>query len=194
MKNILTSVILIIASGVLLSSCSNLSKISFTKRHYRSGYYVDFGNKKSNILATSRSVATIPAKTKCHIPSPIVIAKESHHKTLNTLKITTGKITTSQKIANRKEVKYFKPINNSSASFVTSPSTPTYRNGESEGDVHARVDINVPYVVIILCAIFIPPLGVGLMYGLNSYFWIDLILTLLFFIPGMIFALIVVLM
>jgi len=59
---------------------------------------------------------------------------------------------------------------------------------------HDRDNSSVPFVVIVLCAIFIPPLGVGLMYGINSYFWIDLILTLLFFFPGMIFALIVVLM
>ncbi len=46
----------------------------------------------------------------------------------------------------------------------------------------------------IIFAILIPPLGVYLHEGvINNKFWIDLILTLLFFIPGMIYALIVVL-
>jgi uncharacterized membrane protein YqaE (UPF0057 family) len=45
-------------------------------------------------------------------------------------------------------------------------------------------------LVIILC-IFIPPLAVWLVHGISDKFWIDLILTLLFFLPGIIYALIV---
>ena len=48
-------------------------------------------------------------------------------------------------------------------------------------------------IICIIFAIFIPPLGVGLHEGITTNFWIDLILTLLFYLPGMIFALIVVL-
>lgn len=47
--------------------------------------------------------------------------------------------------------------------------------------------------LIIILAILIPPLGVYLYEGeINSKFWICLLLTLLFFIPGMIYALLVV--
>ena len=46
----------------------------------------------------------------------------------------------------------------------------------------------------VILAILLPPLGVYLHEGeINSKFWIDLVLTLLFFIPGVIYALIVVL-
>lgn len=49
-------------------------------------------------------------------------------------------------------------------------------------------------IVEIIFAILIPPLGVFLHEGeINSKFWIDLLLTLLFFLPGMIYALVVVL-
>ncbi len=49
-------------------------------------------------------------------------------------------------------------------------------------------------IVQVIFAILLPPLGVYLHEGaLNGRFWIDLLLTLLFFIPGMIYALIVVL-
>ncbi len=44
-----------------------------------------------------------------------------------------------------------------------------------------------------IVAIFIPPLGVALYEGITTNFWIDLILTLLFYVPGLIFALIVIL-
>lgn len=46
----------------------------------------------------------------------------------------------------------------------------------------------------ILFAILIPPVGVLLHEGtVNNRFWISLLLTLLFYLPGMIYALIVVL-
>ncbi|MBC7720736.1 MAG: YqaE/Pmp3 family membrane protein [Pedobacter sp.] len=49
---------------------------------------------------------------------------------------------------------------------------------------------------ILLCilAILLPPLAVYLKEGaINSKFWISLLLTLLFFLPGVIYALLVVL-
>lgn len=50
-----------------------------------------------------------------------------------------------------------------------------------------------PSVLEIIFAILIPPLGVYLHENdTNNKFWIDLLLTLLFFLPGMIYALIVV--
>lgn len=48
-------------------------------------------------------------------------------------------------------------------------------------------------LVLVIIAIFIPPLAVALKVGLAAPFWINLILTLLFYIPGLIHALIVIL-
>ena len=48
-------------------------------------------------------------------------------------------------------------------------------------------------LIRIIIAIFIPPLGVFLQEGLGKQFWINLILTLLFFIPGVIHALYIIL-
>jgi uncharacterized membrane protein YqaE (UPF0057 family) len=46
----------------------------------------------------------------------------------------------------------------------------------------------------VLFAILIPPLGVYLHDGaINKHFWIDLLLTLLFYVPGLIYALVIVL-
>lgn len=47
-------------------------------------------------------------------------------------------------------------------------------------------------ILMIILAILIPPLAVGLYEGITSRFWISLLLTLLFYIPGMIYALLVV--
>jgi uncharacterized membrane protein YqaE (UPF0057 family) len=49
-------------------------------------------------------------------------------------------------------------------------------------------------LLYVILAILLPPLAVGLyMNGLTTEFWICLILTLLFYIPGLIYALIVIL-
>jgi uncharacterized membrane protein YqaE (UPF0057 family) len=51
----------------------------------------------------------------------------------------------------------------------------------------------VPKWFLIVCCIFLPPLAVALVYGITDKFWIDLLLTLCFWIPGVIYALIQVL-
>jgi uncharacterized membrane protein YqaE (UPF0057 family) len=43
-------------------------------------------------------------------------------------------------------------------------------------------------IIEIILAIFIPPLAVALRYGLSSAFWINLLLTLLGLLPGIIHA------
>ncbi|MDQ3110767.1 MAG: YqaE/Pmp3 family membrane protein [Bacteroidota bacterium] len=53
----------------------------------------------------------------------------------------------------------------------------------SDGDVSA--------VLLVILCILLPPLAVFLVDGIGLNFWLDLILTLLFFLPGIIFALIV---
>ncbi len=44
-------------------------------------------------------------------------------------------------------------------------------------------------VLRILLAIFLPPVAAFLTVGIGLHFWLNLILTLLFFIPGVIHAL-----
>jgi uncharacterized membrane protein YqaE (UPF0057 family) len=43
-------------------------------------------------------------------------------------------------------------------------------------------------LVRILCAIFLPPLGVFLQVGIGIDFWINIVLTLFGYLPGVIHA------
>ncbi|MCL4128467.1 UNVERIFIED_CONTAM: hypothetical protein GTU68_019881 [Idotea baltica] len=43
-------------------------------------------------------------------------------------------------------------------------------------------------ILRVLLAIFLPPIGVLLEVGLTKHFWINIILTLLGFIPGLVHA------
>jgi len=47
--------------------------------------------------------------------------------------------------------------------------------------------------LLAIIAIFIPPLAMGLYDGITSRFWLSLLLTILFFIPGLIYTLVVIL-
>lgn len=48
-------------------------------------------------------------------------------------------------------------------------------------------------VIRIILAIFIPPLGVFLQVGLGLHFWLNIVLTILGYIPGIIHALYIIL-
>lgn len=48
-------------------------------------------------------------------------------------------------------------------------------------------------ILAVILAIFLPPLGVAVDQGISKEFWICLVLTLLFFVPGLIYALVVIL-
>ena len=52
---------------------------------------------------------------------------------------------------------------------------------------------DIPVIVLVIIAILLPPLAVGLKAGVGMPLVINIILTLLFYIPGLIHALIVVL-
>lgn len=64
-----------------------------------------------------------------------------------------------------------------------------YKTGKNAGS-----EPSTNTLLLVILAILLPPLAVYLHEGeINGKFWLDLILTLLFFIPGVIYALIVVL-
>ncbi|MGB2927136.1 MAG: YqaE/Pmp3 family membrane protein [Limnothrix sp.] len=48
-------------------------------------------------------------------------------------------------------------------------------------------------IVRILIAIFLPPLGVFLQVGIGPQFWINILLTLLGYIPGIVHAIWIIL-
>jgi|SRR6185312_357138 len=195
MKKIITHLTLFTLAVVILSSCSNSHGISIAKRHYRSGYYVDFGSRSHTNTAVA-SAAKAPVSVK-HKITPVEMVNTESFVTMKAPVVAFENPAMASRIAvpNNKQSANHAILNSTAAEQPTFNLT-TRNNNDVLGSAGSgrRDEVSVPFVVIVLCAIFIPPLGVGLMYGINSYFWIDLILTLLFFFPGMIFALIVVLM
>jgi uncharacterized membrane protein YqaE (UPF0057 family) len=52
----------------------------------------------------------------------------------------------------------------------------------------ARAGVELSDPIKVLLALFIPPLGVAMEVGLGKHFWINLLLTLLGYFPGVIHA------
>jgi len=70
-------------------------------------------------------------------------------------------------------------------------SRPEYR-GHIRGS-ERRLHITAADPIKVICAILLPPLGVFLEVGLKGHFWLNILLTLLGYIPGIIHALYVIL-
>lgn len=51
---------------------------------------------------------------------------------------------------------------------------------------------NISTLLLIIIAVFIPPLAVGLKTGIGMPLLINIILTILFYLPGLIHAIIVI--
>jgi uncharacterized membrane protein YqaE (UPF0057 family) len=196
MKKIFIPITLLALVAIVFSSCSNSSKLAFTKRHYRSGYFVDHIPKTNTSANPSDARATL----KTNYPSSVAtITKSASPIGVYKPAVASQKSALLEKAVIQTKVKLHNPlvVNTTSTGqniLLIDAKAASYSNNEEEHEHHVVVDADVSFVVVVLCAIFIPPLGVALAYGIDSYFWIDLILTLLFFFPGMIFALIVVLM
>jgi len=47
-------------------------------------------------------------------------------------------------------------------------------------------------ILRVIAAVFLPPLGVALQVGISKHFWINIVLTLLGFLPGIIHALYII--
>lgn len=43
-------------------------------------------------------------------------------------------------------------------------------------------------IIRLICAIFLPPLGVFLQVGIGKDFWINILLTILGYVPGIVHA------
>ncbi len=84
MKNLFTYVIIFIGAGILFSSCSNIMNVSFTKRLYRNGYYVEHSNKRQALKQKERETVYLvkpdlvsPQQIKTTVEKNIVLKTDN---------------------------------------------------------------------------------------------------------------------
>jgi hypothetical protein len=70
MKKIITSVFTLTLIGLMFTSCRHYSDLSIAKRHYRSGYYVEYNSGKKADPTTQQAKAN-PEKSKSEVKTSI---------------------------------------------------------------------------------------------------------------------------
>jgi len=176
---------------LLFSSCT------VEKRRYTSGYHVDWksrmetAEKKVSLSADNPIVsAVISEETAAAIP---VIEPKAPQLVATRIVIVqaapkAGSARTDKKVASSKKTFSFESLVQPSATVHH------LHTGRAAHLDAASSASSVGTIFLIILAIFIPPLAVYLHQGSwNSTCWINLILTLLLWLPGVIHALIVVL-
>lgn len=184
------------ALGIIVaaSSCKNTE---LTKRHYTKGYYVHKARSveapKATDGLTSEANAEKVAGTDVMSTKAVAFAPQSAPELKGQIVENSNAEFSGfyeQKTSNNAKQLFSlnKSLKSDNKSSVVSSqyktqgkTTTTSSNNASDRDI----------LLIILC-IFLPPLAVYLHENdINTPFWIDLILTLLFWLPGIIYAFIV---
>lgn len=173
-----------LALAIIMQSCSMTKSGDFSQRKYTKFHKGEMAatikssvNEKIPVelsAVTNTPATTMETSSKelaayvNNTPSdPVTVSKESKSSKTNSI---------AEKLVNRSLIKFTKRMANN---FASHGSMVSYNNDDQ--------------ILLIILAILLPPLAVYLAKGIGTEFWIDLILTLLFWIPGIIYALIVIL-
>lgn len=118
------------------------------------------------IFAPQANAVMVPTKPASENPDPTIVKSA-----VESLKNLSAKEKKAKLKEVKKAVKAFKASKNNAGEPITTNT-----------------------LLLVIIAILLPPLAVFLHQGeLNSKFWIALLLTLLFYLPGLIYALVVIL-
>jgi uncharacterized membrane protein YqaE (UPF0057 family) len=203
MKKINSLVLLVVfGAASILSSCSSEKGLAVEKRKYRNGYSISWNggkhetqqlvkaenenNVRSNELTEMPTIeATLANETTS--PSPELFASSATSTPI------VFNETTELKSAFTKSNETLKEDAGSSSKVDASTTTKKYTRAEIKQakkffSKKAPGDTDMPLWAYILISILLPPLAVGLYEGIHTPFWISILLTLLFWIPGVIYA------
>lgn len=195
----LNLLVLFLFIGLFLSSCSNKYTAHFT--------YSEYNNKK---LVTVEPVV----KLKGPETSPMEILAEptaqkseiSNEHTVSSELIPSieeaGKMKTPELLVNSQKVELsdarqteiiqkLNQMSRSERKALKSEVKQGLRNDFNKSNSSSDISNNM--LLLILITILLPPLGVYLVYDVSQEFWISLILTILGFLPGLIYSLIIIL-
>ena len=194
MKNMLIVVAVLAVSGILMTSCSLTSNISLSKSHNLGGYSANQGSEKQSDLISDYGNTS---RTRSH-QYVVANTKETKGELFQEkAQLTTPQPLSTERDSIKKQKRESAVIRDHEQDVI---GLDTYsadvKNDDSKKTIAAqpvsppRSSHGLPLWFIVVCSIIIPPLGVGLMFGIVDKFWICLALTFCFWLPGMIYALI----
>ena len=186
--------ILVLASAVMLFSCSSSKQSTFTKRKY---YHFRHG-------ATEVAMNKTVTKERKSTVTP-TIATQKNKYTQQTIKSNVRSVENAlMPVAdNSKENKTSNPIKQKKMTtselkkLIKQAVVSTKKNNDAlnNDDLYNKgsKNNNRANVGLIILAIILPPLAVYLYErGTKDHFWLSVLLTILFWFPGIVFALMII--
>jgi len=203
-----------------LASCSTSSDVAsnklFQKRKYKKGWnvnsartieekskgseevaYVEEAVKENDVESSAQNQTTVTESESNSTFSPEnssesfnTSSNEVETKSLFTEKSVDTKsmetINSNESFGSSQEDLFVDEVENNVNNDETEVSTESNDNSSSS-------DSGVALILLVILAILLPPLAVAIAAGIGTEFLISLLLTLLFWVPGVIYALFVVL-
>ncbi|MCA1751167.1 MAG: YqaE/Pmp3 family membrane protein [Flavobacteriales bacterium] len=202
MKKTIYSAFIWVLGAALVSSCNSSSDLTSSsliqKRKYTKGYHVDFGAKKrdkpSTVLALEEASTRDAAPIAVSAPAPerpvLTASVDNAIEEVSTSKFENlrhdepestqmpADIGADLAASDATAVQSFADINRSEMRKSIRSHRKAARNASAASAAASASGESLLLYVIL--AIFIPPLAVGLLYGIGTEFWISLLLTLKF--------------
>lgn len=210
MNTKLSSLVAILVVAVLMSSCKTGSDVisdrGIQKRKYTKGYYMAQKNRNDKVKSTdseevvvtketsSDDVAAVRPEPAERVDSSSPSVEESL-SLLESVEIEQGEASSKERATTRSKERLHeaaqpKRRTGPSTFKVKEPLAPTTAlNLETSGYEVSDTDT----LLLVILAILLPPLAVYLLKGIGTEFWISVLLTLLFWLPGIIYALYLIL-
>jgi uncharacterized membrane protein YqaE (UPF0057 family) len=189
MKKIVFGLLIVLIGSLIVTSCSSDRDVlsQFSKRKYLKNFKKEKGKDKDNINDYQYAAATTPDEDSYIASNDKVVVEDADETKITETPIPKKEKTVRLRLKNTISTtasalkNYNATMNIADINFV-------------ETDMH-NSDIKenqVDDVVLIILCIFLPPLAVYLFDGsITTNFWVDLILSLFFWLPGIIFAILV---
>lgn len=192
MKKIVLGTLGVFIGSLLLVSCSSESSVlsSFSKRKYLKNFKES--KKSYEVIVEEETAQLEEAKTQKIVlekttPTNPVVEESNAILTPETIKLVNAVAPKKVTKQIEKEYRNWDKFNRTYENELL-VSKEQYNHAEKSAS-----SLRVNEIVLAILAIFIPPLAVFLFEdSITANFWVDLLLTLLFWLPGMIFAFLVI--
>ncbi len=194
--------VLALISIALLQSCSTSSDVisdrGIQKRKYRSGFYVS--NRSATPVAEVRKAepTLIQSNERSTVdridlaPTPTAIASQTAFDSPSTEQAVTSQSQPGERSKNTAEWHNYATSILSNVNIVVAHPAVQAENLNSLNTILTTEQSSkdeVELLIMIILCFLLPPLAVFLLHGISSQFWISVLLTILFWVPGIIYAL-----
>jgi len=175
--------IVAVSAVLIFSSCT------MEKRHYRSGYYVDFNRdvKSEGVTEPKTEIQSNSASAESQAHSDVMSTFSESGDKSRKLTVYQLNNTNSTEVETAVDIQAIQKQSEAIATYEQLDNSEYVKN---ETGSSTAADPNFPVWAYIIIALFIPPLAVALKYGIHTPFWLCLLFTLLGFVPGLIYALV----